>query len=102
MGEEDSFLQCTSTFLSLKDGKASDDEVAGVKCYTPNECTAPNKGGSQCNNGQLRITGDEVAQGKGTLQYCYYGTWSRFCSLDVNEAVVACRQLGYVNYDCKL
>ena len=101
MGGEDTLIQCTSTFLSLSEGKALGDEVAGVKCYTPNECITPTKGGSQCNNEQLRIIGDTGAQGKGTLQYCYYGTWSVFCSLDINEAVVACRQLGYVYYDCK-
>ena len=101
MGDEDTLSQCTLSFLSLPEGKALDDEVAGVKCYTPNECITPSKGGSQCNDGELRITGSTASQGKGLLQYCYYGTWSVFCSLDINEAIVACRQLGYVNYDCK-
>lgn len=75
-------------------------KVAGVTCYTPERCVAPpSEDGSDCVNGELRLSGDNAVNGAGTLEYCYNGRWSGFCSLGEKEAVVACRQLGYVDYN---
>ena len=102
VGDEENIEECSSTYLSLPDGKVLTDAVAGVKCSTPIQCDAPTKDGVQCNNGQLRLAGSnlQLANGEGYLEYCYYGTWSSFCSLSIDEAIVACRQLGYEQYNC--
>ena len=76
-------------------------EVAGVKCYVPSTCTPPPNGGTECANSDLRLTGDNAKSGEGILEYCYKGLWSPFYSLGAKEAVIACRQLGYFDYDCR-
>lgn len=102
-GSEDSLHDCTFTTYSLQEGKdlLSTTAVAGVKCYTPDACVTPPTGGVSCNHGDVRQIGGSVGEGNGNVQYCYYGTWSPFCSLGPNEATVACRQLGFTSYDCK-
>lgn len=95
--------QCIKTTYSLTDGKskAKTDEVAGVKCYVPNNCVPPPTGGSECNNKEIRLVGDNAMNGEGALEYCHNGLWTHFCSLSTNEAVLACKQLGYDDLMCK-
>ena len=75
-------------------------DVAGVKCYVPSGCDPPPDGGTDCINGSVRLSGS-MSNGEGTLEYCYKGLWSTFCSLNETEAIVACRQLGYNESNCK-
>ena len=79
----------------------SQTDAAGVKCYTPDQCVTPLTGGSQCFDGEVQLTGGQFGLAEGTLEYCYSGFWTHFCYLGPNEATVACRQLGYSDYDCK-
>ena len=103
MGDEENINECTKTVFSLEEGKnkLKTVQVAGVECYVPNECMPPPAGGSDCVNGNLRLTGVNANNGEGVLEYCYKGLWSTFCSLSGKEALVACRQLGYMDFDCK-
>ena len=52
-------------------------------------------------NGALRLNGSNNTD-EGVLEYCYNGHWSPFCSLDLEEAIVACKQLGYGPYASKI
>lgn len=75
--------------------------VGGVKC---NRCpiSAPEASDDGCTSGELRLTGGiESGVQEGKLQYCVDGTWSDFCYLGANEALVACRQLGLADIDGK-
>lgn len=102
-GTEDGLGQCSFDTLSLSQGKSmlASTDVAGVKCYVPDQCPAPPTGGSSCTNGALRLTGGQANVEEGNLEYCYHGYWSSFCYLGPNEATVACRQLGFTSYDSK-
>ena len=60
-----------------------------------------NNKGTCSPNGALRLTGGNNTD-EGVLEYCYNGHWSPFCSLDVEEAIVACKQLGYEPYASKI
>ena len=60
-----------------------------------------NNKGTCSPNGALRLTGGNNTY-EGVLEYCYNGHWSIFCSLDVEEAIVACKQLGYEPYASKI
>lgn len=75
--------------------------VAGVRCYIPEHCVLPPPQGDYCTHGQLRLTGGRPMYAEGNLEYCYRGTWSLFCYVGDLEAVVACRQLGYPQFDSK-
>ena len=79
--------------------KIEETEVAGVTCFLPTDCVAPPAEESNCPNGQIKLTGNNAQGGEGVLHYCYKGTWSTFCSLTATEATVACRQLGFTEYD---
>ena len=102
LGTEDKLAQCSFDTLSLSQGKKmlSSTNIAGVKCYTPDHCVLPpTGGGAECTPGSLKLTGGQSGTTDGNLQYCYYGTWSPFCTLGPLEATVACRQLGFTTYD---
>lgn len=101
-GDEVQLDQCAYNFHSLVEGKSLKDvvEVAGVKCL-PNGCFPSTVSGSDCTTGSVRLLGGETAD-EGNLQYCINGTWSSFCGLELDEATVACRQLGYTSNDCKI
>ena len=75
--------------------------VAGVKCYTPDQCVPPPLQGTVCTHGDIRLTGGQSLTAEGNLEYCYHGSWSLFCYLGSTEAIVACRQLGYTQYKSK-
>ena len=100
-GEEDQLDQCAYNFHSLAEGKALVDlvDVAGVACL-PSGCVPSSVSGTQCTSGDLKLEGGQTAQ-EGNLFYCINGTWSPYCGLELDEASVACRQLGYPNNDCK-
>ena len=103
-GQESQIDDCTKTSLSLQEGKSvvNQTNAAGVRCYTPDWCIIPPTGGVTCTHGEVRLTGGRPTAAEGNLEYCYYGTWSLFCNLGPQEALVACKQLGYVQYDSML
>ena len=97
---------CHKLSLPLEDGNAAYEEatVAGVVCAEatgpprhtkcqPKETAVPNPTG--CTNGKVRFMDDHE-----TLQYCYNGHWTGFCTMTHHEAMVACKQLGYTKYTC--
>ena len=91
--------------LSLDDGNDVIEEatVAGVRCARAigppryQECLPkePPTGPSECTSGDVRIMDDGE-----TIQYCYNGYWTGFCTMTHREAMVACKQLGYTDYTC--
>ncbi len=103
IGDEGSIGDCTKTSYSLEQGKTLQTAVAGVTCYIPDGCIAPPTGESEyeCGNGQVKLTGNNANDGEGVLHYCYKGLWSTFCSLSATEATIACRQLGFTDYNCE-
>ena len=103
-GNEVGIHECIQTVYSLMDGKQmmKNVEVAGVKCYVPSTCTPPPNGGTECANSDLRLTGDNAKRwrrhtGISATKDCGH----HFYSLGAKEAVIACRQLGYFDYDCR-
>lgn len=102
-GHENTIDDCTKTSLSLQEGKdiVGQTNAAGVRCYSPDWCIIPPTDGVSCTNGQLRLTGGRPTAAEGNLEYCYYGSWTLFCFLGPQEALVACKQLGYSQHDSK-
>ena len=108
-GSEQTINDCSAIWLSLDQGKTAvaHVEVAGVTC-TPNTpppgCQLPpdySSASAVCNNGAVHL--DAPTPGPaGLLHYCFNGQWTSLCTLDSNTAAVACRQLGYTSYSCKL
>lgn len=49
-----------------------------------------------CNHGGIRLTGSNTTM-QGRVELCYDGVWGTICSdyWEVQEAMVACRQLGF-------
>ena len=90
------------TIYSLDDGKnlLSQADVVGVSCQKPTSCKSPPAGGTDCNQGDVRLTGGKSAD-QGNLEYCSAGFWSSLCMLGALEASVACQQLGHLDYTCK-
>lgn len=100
-GDEVALDQCAYVFHPLVEGKVLINKVnvAGVACL-PSGCTPSSVSGTQCTSGDVRVQSGNTLD-EGILQYCLNGTWSPFCSLEFDEASVACRQLGHPNNDCK-
>ena len=103
VGNEALITDCTYITYSLQQGKnmLPQTNVAGVKCYTPDQCVPPPTSGGDCSSGMVRFSSGQTGIPEGNLEYCYNGFWSPFCYLGPNEAIVACRQLGYTDYECK-
>ena len=101
-GDETYLDECTYISYSLLQGKNIYDlvQVAGVSCL-PKNCIPSKVQGSDCNIGSVRLQPGSGQQNAGNLQYCYNGVWSYFCAMDQTVASVACRHLGYQNYDCE-
>ena len=89
------------TVHSLDDGKKllNQVNVVGVSCQKPKICEAPPTGGTDCNYGNMRLTGGNADQGN--LEICIDGFWSPVCTLGTFEASVTCQQLGHLDYTCK-
>ena len=53
---------------------------------------------TECSNGAVRLVGGQSTN-EGRVEYCYNGGWTQFCegNFRIEEAIVACRQLGYTN-----
>ena len=104
-GQETTITHCIKTTYSLMDGKekAKTDDVAGVKCNVPTNCVPPptQMGTFDCLDKEVRLMGENAKDGEGALEYCYKGSWTKFCSLGTNEAALACKQLGYTDLLCK-
>ena len=107
-GNEQTLTNCTKITHSFKEGRTiyRDAQTAGVKClpYRPishTTClddTVIPTGNPICVSGSIQLnSGNE-----GRLEYCYHGHWSVFCQFTHREAIVACRQLGFTKYSCKL
>ena len=81
---------------------ASSIDVAGVSCqvYSPCAKVLAFDESNSCINDSIRLSGGAMST-EGRLEYCYQGSWTPLCSAGSKEATVACRQLGYTNYDCK-
>lgn len=90
------------TIYSLDDGRKllSQVDVVGVSCEKPSTCEVPPTGGTDCTQGDTRLTGGDSAS-QGNLDFCNDGFWSQVCTLVENEASVACKQLGHLDYTCK-
>lgn len=110
-GSEQNIAECLYTSLSLEDGKALLDqvEVAGVSCQQVNICEAPPTGGTDCIPGDIRLTTENNSTSQinsttseGNLEYCYKGLWSSVCSISESGASVACKQMGFTSYSCKI
>lgn len=105
VGSEQRVVDCSKQILPLQTGKdmLSQTDVAGVKCYTPDQCVPPSvTDGSACTDGDVQLMGGQPGIPEGIINYCYKGTWSPLCNLGPKEAAVACRQLGYTSTNCKL
>ena len=51
----------------------------------------------QCTSGAVRLVGGATSR-EGRVEYCYNGAWTQICSdFGMNEAIVACKQLGFPN-----
>ena len=101
-GDEERIADCIQKTYSLEEGKnkLKTANVAGVRCSVLDGCVSPPTGGAQCIDGSVRLVGERVSEGEGLLEYCHKGYWTPFCSLNVTEATVACRQLGYEETEC--
>ena len=111
-GAEDRLTQCGKATISLAVGKTTYKAVdaAGVSCHGPPStvtdpppCIPPPSTlpSSVCTNGQIQLVGGQTPA-EGILEYCYNGQWSHFCTLQPQEATVACIELGYTQYSRKL
>ena len=108
-GDEQSLSSCNKVTHSLEEGRTiyRDAKVAGVQCLPAppskvylvcsNTSVLPSDDIDECSSDD----GEDVSIINGTLQYCYNGDWSVFCTLTHREAIVACRQLGYTKFTCK-
>ena len=49
-------------------------------------------------NKAVRLVGG-LSSNEGRLEYCYNGAWTQLCfgNFNIEEAIAACRQLGYTN-----
>ena len=54
---------------------------------------------ANCTNGHLRLRGGTTSQ-EGRVEMCYERQWGTVCdnSWGNNDAIVACRQLGFSSY----
>ena len=109
-GSENSLQSCSHSYYFGCNNLNID--LAGVRCTNSvgmlNQLLRPShvtlyfllSSGSSCTNGQLQLVGVQTSN-EGRLEYCNQGQWSPFCSLDDEEATVACKQLGYIAYPCE-
>ena len=101
-GDEATFSECSATVYSLQEGKDlwATVDIAGITCLIPSNCDVPPTGGTECQVGDTRLTGDD-GKSKGNLEYCYNGFWSPTCTLSEIDASVACQEFGFTNYTCE-
>ena len=88
-GSEESLSSCNYNYYS--------------SCYTYNDqagvqCTGPL--GNVCSqDGDVRLFGGNN-DNEGIVEYCYAGAWSSFCSFQLQDAIVTCKQLGHYENSC--
>ena len=90
---------CSGTELSLGNCNYN----YRYNCYAYNQagvrCTGYTLKSTCSQDGDIRLSGGSN-ENEGVLEYCYLGYWSPLCSVDDEEATVACRQLGHYQYTC--
>ena len=112
LGNEDDLTDCTKTQLSLQNGKLAlfENDVAGVDCIYDDPTEPPCNGDAEINPGdacsspgafRLMLHGN-LSTAEGRVEYCYNEFWTPLCAMDERVATVACRQLGHIQYSCKL
>ena len=109
-GPEEKLTECSLTLLSLENGKDTVQhvDVAGVSCQlsppTMPPCDIPANAvhgvGINCTDGNVTLV-DGQLDTEGRLEMCFNNEWTPFCNIDENEALVACRQLGYTQSSCE-
>ena len=88
---------CTGTELSIFDcphstvNNCGHDEDVGLVCDIP----------PQCEDGDIRLV-DSTLLNQGRIEVCSSNVWGTVCDdfFDVNDAIVACRQLGSTGKTC--
>ena len=89
---------CTGTELSIFDCPHSTfnyncghNEDVGLVCDIP----------PQCEDGDIRLV-DSTLLNQGRIEVCSSNVWGTVCNdfFDVNDAIVACRQLGSTGKTC--
>ena len=55
-----------------------------------------------CTSGSVRLVGGGSFN-QGRVEFCYNNRWGTVCDnqFGTNDAMVVCRQLGFVNVQCK-
>ena len=110
-GDEHTLTECTSTQLSVLEGKLllHDTEVAGVDCtgmtsnvppcFTSHDVVSSNT----CNTkGSVRLIHNGMeSTSEGRVEYCTGQYWTPLCTMDNKIAAVTCRQLGHTQYQCE-
>ncbi|XP_019854464.1 PREDICTED: scavenger receptor cysteine-rich type 1 protein M130-like isoform X2 [Amphimedon queenslandica] len=91
-GHESSLSDCNSHYLNSYYCRSSD--AAGVRCVDLPSNTTNDTVVSCSVPGSVQLSGGKL-ESEGVLNYCSNGYWVQFCALDEEEAVVACKQLGY-------
>ena len=107
-GSYSSLASCTRRSLSYYSSHCNSDDQVGLWCATvPSTGEYTFKHGDTilvvcftqvCTNGAVRLVGGQSSN-EGRLEYCYNGAWTQLCYSNFHneEALAACRQLGYTS-----
>ena len=54
----------------------------------------------ECEDNDVRLVGGPSDR-EGKVEFCYGGTWSTMCGIELNEGGAICRQLGFSKFASK-